>query len=129
MQECEQRELERDERVLDGDRQLLRLDVVRFHPSRRNKDGHGESLPKRGEDEALDAEEFGHRPERLKVGGGCDPEKGEAVEGERYREVVDDGDVRVCEEGALAGFADEERRGTYIQNLSLDDRRCTFPSL
>ena len=77
------------------------------------------------EEDALDAEELGHRAERLQVVVRAQPEDREAVEGEADADVVDDGDVEVARVGAqvavvvlVAGLEDE--RGNGEDGLDVD---------
>lgn len=58
------------------------------------------TLPERQEDDRLDGEEFEHRVERLEHLPRGSEEQEQAVQSERDREVVHDGDVEVATVGA-----------------------------
>ena len=82
-------------------------------------------MPEGEEEDALDAEELGHRAERFQVVVHAQPEDREAVEGEADADVVDDGDVEVARVGAqvavvvlVAGLEDE--RGNGEDGLDVD---------
>lgn len=57
--------------------------------------GQKDALPKGQENHRFDREEFPHWIKRLQQVFRCEVEQHETVEGERYREVVDNGDIKI----------------------------------
>jgi hypothetical protein len=78
MSERKERHLEANEGILNGSSKVVGAvtrNIVRYS-SEPNKYRQEESLPVRGEDDALDAQKFGHGPEWLQVLCHAHPEHG-----------------------------------------------------
>ena len=106
MGKCKEWHLEADKSILYSSGQVIGA-VARYvvwNGSQEDKDGKEESLPIRGEDDALDAQELGHGPEGLKIGGHAHPEHGEGVQTDRDADVVDHAAPEVARSPSYVSF-------------------------
>lgn len=84
--------LDADQKVLDGGGEVvggIALHIV-GEGAEPDQDGQEEALPVRGEEDELDAQKLGHRPERLQVVVRADPEQPERVQADGDADVVDE---------------------------------------
>jgi hypothetical protein len=84
--------LNANQEVLDGCGEIVRsvpLYLV-WDGAQPNQDGQQETLPIRGEDDELDAQEFGHRAEWYQIVVHADPKQPQRVETDGDADVVDD---------------------------------------
>ena len=88
--DSEARHLDANQKVLDSSGQIIRgvaLNVV-WDGTEPDQDRQQESLPIRGKNDKLDAQEFGHRPKGFEIVVHANPEQTEGVEADGHADVV-----------------------------------------